>query len=139
MFTALLMLAQATTPAVSTATVSPAQISVARDTLESSLRDYQGSRFRGFREVRTGPLLALCGEANMRNGAGGFNGWSPLAIVIEGDALGPRLISVAPNGYTGLSDYTKVCVLHGPSGSAGPKGAVEGSEDLTPALQPVAS
>lgn len=125
-----------------TADISPAQIAVAKATLESGLRDYQESRFRGFREVRSGPVLALCGEANLRNGAGGLTGWNPLAVIIEGDPLGPRLIGVK-NGYEGLADFVKVCIMkaHNPAAGdrdVGPKGAIEGTVDLTPQLQPVA-
>lgn len=117
--------------------VTPDHIVTARKTLDGNLRDYQGSRFRNFRATRTGNKLSLCGEANLRNAAGGMTGWNPLAIVLEGDPIGPRIIAVEANGYTNLSEFAKACVLTGPTGSTGPADAQVGTDDITPALQPV--
>lgn len=139
--TSFLLLAaiQAAAPAPSPVPVTPDQVAAARKLLEDGLRDYQGSRFRGFRAVRAGDRLALCGEANTRNGAGGLTGWQPLGIVIEGSYA--QLVSVAPNGFTGLADYAKVCIIHAHNPAAGdrdvgPAGAIEGTDDLTRLLQP---
>ncbi|OWK33650.1 hypothetical protein SPDO_05310 [Sphingomonas dokdonensis] len=135
----LFVLAQTTTTPVGPVLVTPEQIATARKLLEDGLRDYQGSRFRNFRAVRAADQLALCGEANTRNGAGGLTGWQQLGVVIEGSYQ--RLVDVAPNGYTGLAEFTRVCIAHAHNPAAGdrdvgPAGAIEGTDDLTPALQP---
>lgn len=118
---------------------TPAMIETARTTLEDSLRDYAGSKFRGFRAVQIGEKMTLCGEINPRTTGGGLQGWRKVGIVVAGDPVGARLIAVATDGYTGLADFGEVCPVIGPTATLLPKGAIVGDDDITPALQPAAS
>lgn len=111
--------------------LAPELVEIARKALSDSLRDYDGSRFRSFRVVRTGSRVTFCGEANLRNGAGGFTGWQPIAVVVAGEP-GPAVYAVAPNGVTGLVDVSDRC----PVGDYTPPGAMVEVDDVTASIAP---
>lgn len=80
MFTALIAAASLSS---APSTYSATELSAMRQTLIESLRDYDGSRFQGpaFKTAwdagkDVGVIQGVCFKANLKNGFGGFSGWS---------------------------------------------------------------
>jgi hypothetical protein len=73
---------------------------------------------------------------NTANAMGGMTGWRPTAIVVMGEAMVPRLYTVAANGYTGIAEFADRCPYGSPVAKA-PAGAVIEDGDVTPLIEPI--
>ncbi|CAA2144244.1 hypothetical protein [Methylobacterium bullatum] len=89
---ALLALLLMTTPALALQDVDgtlielpTAQRGIVKVYMGRGLKDPESLQVRRVRSSYTGTTLTVCGEANARNGFGGYVGFEPFAIVVKED------------------------------------------------------